>query len=90
MAIAMARSDARMRLLDATLVAAIGHHAEAFGQDFKGWCAANNVSRSTAYRHKDRIEELGRWEPLSTRPSPGLIIRPRRRLKPRSRGCGRS
>lgn len=68
MAIAMARSDARMRLLDATLVAAIGHHAEAFGQDFKGWCAANNVSRSTAYRHKDRIEELGRWEPLSTRP----------------------
>lgn len=64
----MARSDARMRLLDATLVAAIGHHAEAFGQDFKGWCAANKVSRSTAYRHKDRIEELGRWEPLSTRP----------------------
>jgi transposase InsO family protein len=57
-----------MRLLDATLVAAIGHHAEAFGQDFKGWCAANNVSRSTAYRHKNRIEELGRWEPLSTRP----------------------
>jgi hypothetical protein len=45
MAIAMARSDARMRLLDATLVAAIGHHAEAFGQDFKGWCAANNVSQ---------------------------------------------
>jgi putative transposase len=57
-----------MRLLDATLVAAIGHHAEAFGQDFKGWCAANKVSRSTAYRHKRRIEELGRWEPLSTRP----------------------
>jgi putative transposase len=24
--------------------------------------------RSTAYRHKKRIEELGRWEPLSTRP----------------------
>jgi transposase InsO family protein len=57
-----------MRLLDASLVAAVGHHAEAFGQDFKGWCAANNVSRSTAYRHKKRIEELGRWEPLSTRP----------------------
>jgi transposase InsO family protein len=68
MAIAMARSDARMRLLDASLVAAINHHAEAFGLDFKGWCAANNVSRSTAYRHKKRIEELGRWEPLSTRP----------------------
>jgi len=57
-----------MRLLDASLVAAINHHAEAFGLDFKGWCAANNVSRSTAYRHKKRIEELGRWEPLSTRP----------------------
>ena len=55
-------------LLDASLVAAINHHAEAFGLDFKGWCAANNVSRSTAYRHKKRIEELGRWEPLSTRP----------------------
>src|SRR6187200_848921 len=68
MAIAMARSDARMRLLDASLMAAINHHAEAFGLDFKGWCAANNVSRSTAYRHKKRIEELGRWEPLSTRP----------------------
>jgi hypothetical protein len=42
--------------------------AEVFGQDFKGWCAANNVSRSTAYRHKKRIEEPGRREPLSTRP----------------------
>ena len=57
-----------MRLLDASLVAAINHHAEAFGLDFKGWCAANNVSRSTAYRHKKRVEERGRWEPLSTRP----------------------
>lgn len=57
-----------MRLLDAALVAAISQRAEVFGQDFKGWCAANNVSRSTAYRHKKRIEELGWWEPLSTRP----------------------
>jgi putative transposase len=55
-------------LLDAALVAAISQRAEVFGQDFKGWCAANNVSRSTAYRHKKRIQELGRWEPLSTRP----------------------
>jgi putative transposase len=39
-----------------------------FGEDIKGWCAANNVSRSTAYRHKKRVEELGRWEPKSTRP----------------------
>jgi putative transposase len=57
-----------MRLLDAALVAAISQRAEVFGQDFKSWCAANNVSRSTAYRHKKRIEELGWWEPLSTRP----------------------
>ena len=34
----------------------------------KGSCAANDVSRSTAYLHKKRIEELGRWESLSTRP----------------------
>jgi putative transposase len=57
-----------MRLLDAALVAAISQRAEVFGQDFKGWCEANHVSRSTAYRHKKRIEEQGRWEPLSTRP----------------------
>jgi putative transposase len=57
-----------MRLLDAALVAAFSRHAEVFGQDFKGWCAANNVSRSTAYRHKKRIEEEGRWKPKSTRP----------------------
>ncbi len=57
-----------MRLLDAALVAAIGQGAAVFGQDFKGWCQAHNVSRSTAYRHKERIEELGRWEPKSTRP----------------------
>lgn len=57
-----------MRLLDASLVAAINNHAQVFGQDFKGWCAANKLSRSTAYRHKKRIEERGCWEPLSTRP----------------------
>jgi putative transposase len=57
-----------MRLLDASLVAAIGHRAEVFGQDFRCWCATNHLTRSTAYRHKKRIEDLGRWEPLSTRP----------------------
>jgi hypothetical protein len=39
----VARSDARMRLLDGSLVAAISQHADAFGLDLKGWCAANNV-----------------------------------------------
>ena len=28
----------------------------------------NNIPRSTAYRHKKRVLELGRWQPLSTRP----------------------
>jgi hypothetical protein len=36
-------SDAIARCV---VVAAVGHHAEAFGQDFKGWCAANKMSRS--------------------------------------------
>jgi putative transposase len=31
-------------------------------------CGEQHLARSTAYRHKKRIEELGRWEPLSTRP----------------------
>jgi hypothetical protein len=39
----MARSDARMRLLDGSLVAAIRQRADAFGLDLKDWCAANNV-----------------------------------------------
>ena len=64
----MARSDARVRLLDASLVAAVVHGADPFDGNVKRWCETNQVSRSTAYRHKKRVEELGRWQPLSTRP----------------------
>ena len=64
----MARTDASMRLLDAALVAGLAHGAEVFGNNFKLWCMINKVPRSTAYRHRKRVLELGRWEPLSTRP----------------------
>ena len=57
-----------MRLLDAALAAAVAGGADVFGGDFKAWCALNKVPRSTAYRHKKRVEELGRWVPASTRP----------------------
>ena len=57
-----------MKLLDAALVAALEHGAEVFDHDFKRWCELNKVPRSTAYRHRTRVLQLGRWEPLSTRP----------------------
>ena len=64
----MARTDASMKLLDAALAAAVIEGAEVFGNNFKLWCTVNKIPRSTAYRHRKRVIELGRWEPLSTRP----------------------
>lgn len=64
----MARTDARVKLLDAALIAAVTHGADVFGGDFKRWCELNQIPRSTAYRHKKRIEEEGRWAPRSQRP----------------------
>lgn len=64
----MARTDARVKLLDAALVAAVTHGADVFDGDFKRWCELNQIPRSTAYRHKKRIEEEGRWAPRSQRP----------------------
>ena len=56
----MARSDARMKLLDATLrLAAEG--ADVFDGNLARWCEINQIPRATAYRHKKRIEEEGRW-----------------------------
>src|SRR5215204_2232587 len=55
----MARTVARMRLLDAVLVAAVSHGVDAFDGDFQRWCQINKVSRSTAYRHKQRIQVEG-------------------------------
>jgi transposase InsO family protein len=57
-----------MKLLDAALAAQAEHGADVFGGNFKLWCTVNKISRSTAYRHKKRVMERGRWEPLSTRP----------------------
>src|SRR5687767_4743787 len=64
----MARTDARVKLLDAALVAAVMQGAAVFGGDFKRWCELNQIPRSTAYRHKKRIEEEGRWATRSQRP----------------------
>jgi transposase InsO family protein len=57
-----------MRLLDAALVAAEVHNADAFDGSFARWCRVNGISRATAYRHRERIREQGYWEPLSRRP----------------------
>jgi putative transposase len=57
-----------MKLLDAALVAALEHGADVFDHNFKRWCKINKVPRSTAYRHRKRVLQLGRWGPLSTRP----------------------
>ena len=57
-----------MRLLDAALTAEVQHGADVFGGDFKRWCMINKIPRSTAYRHRQRVQQLGHWAPLSTRP----------------------
>lgn len=59
---AMARKQAKMRLMDATLVvgAKIDNVAE--------WCRVNNVNPRTFYRHRKRIEDEGEWRPRSRRP----------------------
>ena len=57
-----------MKLLDAALAAAVTEGAKVFGNNFRLWCTVNKIPRSTAYRHRKRVIELGRWEPLSTRP----------------------
>src|SRR5215470_17479908 len=68
MALVMTRQAARMRLMDATLAAGvkITNVAE--------WCRVNGVDRRTFYRHRQRIESEGSWQPRSRRPrsSPGL------------------
>jgi putative transposase len=58
----MARKQAMMRLMDATLVvgARIDNVAE--------WCRVNGVNPRTFYRHRQRIEAEGGWRPRSRRP----------------------
>lgn len=65
----MARSDVLMNLLDALLTAQKMGVSDPFGGlTLSAWCAENKISRATAYRHKARIEDLGRWEAKSRRP----------------------
>jgi putative transposase len=62
MASAMTRQVARMRLMDATLVAGVkvGNVSQ--------WCRLNGVDRRTFYRHRQRIVAEGAWRPRSRRP----------------------
>jgi putative transposase len=83
---AMARKQAMMRLMDATLVAGatIDNVAE--------WCRVNGVNPRTFYRHQRRIQAEGSWQPRSRRPKtcpgatpPGVaaeIVRLRKELAP--------
>lgn len=61
-----------MRVMDATLAAGvkIPNVAE--------WCRVNGVDRRTFYRHRQRIEAEGSWQPRSRRPksSPGATPPP--------------
>lgn len=58
-----------MHLLDALLTAQKNGVPDPFGGlSLTTWCSQNNISRATAYRHKSRIDETGRWEKLSRRP----------------------
>jgi putative transposase len=82
----MARMAARMKYMDATIVAGIEI------TNVSQWCREHGVSRRTFYRHRARIEAEGSWQPRSRRPktSPGQtppaveaeIIRLRTELSP--------
>lgn len=56
-----------MRYMDAALL------AEVKVDNVAAWCRANGVVERTFYRHRERIEAEGRWQPRSRRPktSPG-------------------
>lgn len=75
-----------MRLMDATITAGVKI------TNVSEWCRVNGVNRRTFYRHKQRIEAEGSWQPRSRRPkaSPGAtpapvaaeIVRLRKELAP--------
>ncbi|WAM16731.1 DDE-type integrase/transposase/recombinase [Rhodococcus sp. JS3073] len=65
----MTGTDAVMDLLHALLVLAHATGADMFDGNFARWCADHGISRATAYRHKKRIEEEGRWTTRSRRPT---------------------
>src|ERR1700722_13229065 len=61
MASAMTRQVARMRLMDATLIAGVKI------ENVSQWCRLNGVDRRTFYRHRQRIGAEGGWAPRSRR-----------------------
>ena len=65
-----------MKLLDAALVAAEVHGADAFEGNFARWCRVNGIPRATAYRHRQRVKESGSWGPLSRRPNTSRNVTP--------------
>ncbi|WP_249353984.1 DDE-type integrase/transposase/recombinase [Rhodococcus sp. USK13] len=65
----MTGTEAVMELLHALLVVSQTTGADMFDGNFARWCADHGISRATAYRHKKRIEEDGRWTARSRRPS---------------------
>lgn len=74
----MAGERARMKLLDATLVAAFTYGAqEVFPEGFEAWLRLNKIARATGYRHKTRVLAEGKWQERSRRPvnSPGRTPR---------------
>src|ERR1700722_14397305 len=62
MASAMTRQVARMRLMDATLIAGVKI------ENVSQWCRLNGVDRRTFYRHRQRIGAEGGWAPRPRRP----------------------
>lgn len=78
MACVMARSVARMKMLDAALRAAVVEGADVFGGNFNAWLKQAGIPRSTAYRHRARIQAEGTWTPRSRTPhtSPGRTPQP--------------
>jgi transposase InsO family protein len=65
-----------MKLLDAALVAAEVHGADAFEGNFARWCRVNGIPRATAYRHRQRVKESGSWGPMSRRPNTSRNVTP--------------
>jgi putative transposase len=86
MALVMTRRAAMMRYVDATITAGVKI------TNVARWCRENGVDRRTFYRHRERIEAEGGWQPRSRRPkvSPGAtpgpvaaeIVRLRKELAP--------
>jgi putative transposase len=72
MALVMARQAAMMKYMDAMVTAGVKI------PNVARWCRENGVNPRTFYRHRERIEAEGSWQPRSRRPktSPGATPAP--------------